>query len=208
MTQKVEIKGKLTLNQIKKQPYGMSLSGCMSIDGVESCNVKIKGTINTTPNIKKINDEIYDVVVTGDLTAVTPVPNTSAVENYDVSIEGGMTLNGSVYKIKIKGNMEVQTIMATIEIGCDTSSGYLFNGPNINYNTLWEDESCGEVSSTPDQFLVGQDAVPFGGTDYYISRTALFFDTSIIPIKAIITAAKISVYTYEDITDWNIVVQN
>jgi len=94
----------------------------------------------------------------------------------------------------------------TLTIISSTSDGYIYNH-NGTYTNAWNAPS-GTVSSLSDTIYVGQHYHIF--SDYYIYRGYLFFNTTSIPVDAMINSMVLSLYKKTDnsTTDFDIVVQN
>jgi len=97
-------------------------------------------------------------------------------------------------------------ITETITVYSTESDGHI-SVRDMNYQNAWEAEDGDYVSDNVDGCIIGQRKVR---SDSQIYRAFLFFDTSDIPVNAVVTNAKLSLYgrTYYSTTGFNLIVQN
>ena len=115
-----------------------------------------------------------------------------------------MTLGLFVGCLEIK-RTEAIAIEKTRIIYSETDDGYI-----SKFHPTYSDAQQASSGTTISDDVVGSEIGQQKLTNYYIWRSYLFFDTSIIPDDANITEAKISLYIYsnQSVTDFNITVQN
>ena len=84
-----------------------------------------------------------------------------------------------------------------------TYDGFIYFYNSTNYTSA-RNAAIGQFSSTGEGLYVGQ------GSYFYVYRTCLYFDTSILPDNASITAATLSFYIVGNYstTDFNVTIQN
>jgi hypothetical protein len=107
--------------------------------------------------------------------------------------------------MEIKEAKAVIPITVTRTFSSQSYDGYIY-GYSDNYNTAWNNPHT--LANTSSTIYIGQRIGP--ADMYYIYRSYLYFDTSIIPIDATVTSATLSLYVSLNYsyTDFNVTIQH
>ena len=121
------------------------------------------------------------------------------------------TIDG--YKVHIKGTVTIEVewepVMTTVVIPSDADDGYLYKGDTI-YNSCHDALTSNYFNNVADLIELWYGYMPYYDY-YYIERAVSFFDTSSIPISAVIDSAKITYILQQKFifsSDFDIVIQN